>query len=130
MGASRHHTSCNAHHSLHHDPKQFPHEEVGSWGQVPRPSPQSWRVAEPRSSRLTTHAPFSGWGNAAAVLKPSLVDSGPMGKRTGFSCVWRCPGPASPAGWAPFPTGAGLFLSLPSPLPPTIPRTHGATSGK
>lgn len=119
MGASRHHTSRNAHPSLNHDPKQFTHKEVGSRGQVPRPSPQSWQVAEPRSSRFTTHTPFSGWGNAAAILKPSLVDSGSMGKHTGSSCVWRCPGPASPSG-----TGAFPHWSRAVPQPPLSSATH------
>lgn len=110
-GASRHLLSCSAHHSLDHDPKPFTDEEVGSCGQVSRPSPQSWQVAEPHSSRRATHTPPSGWGNGAAVRNLAWWTVVRWG---------NAQDPPAPAGWA-FPPQQAV-PSLPSPLPPAIPK--------
>ena len=71
LGASRHHGSCDAHHSLNHDPVQFPDGEAGSRGERGVEGddlPKSTRLASSRARLVPLYHtyPFYGWENGVA----------------------------------------------------------------
>lgn len=46
------------------------------------PRAPGWRCFVRVHALFTPHTPFHGWDNAAALLKPSLMDSSLMGKHS------------------------------------------------
>lgn len=97
--------------------------QTRTWAPGAGPSPEPTELASSRAKLFPRHHthPIFWMGKWGSCPKPRLVDSGPMGKR---------PGPASPSGTGASPHWSRAVLSAPSPLPPAIPRTHCATSGK